>query len=65
MTGFAWTEEVLARVDKLVPCNAEEQTKQRGALYEVLNGNVAERRLPAPSRTVACQLPELSLRRYG
>ncbi|WP_258318675.1 hypothetical protein [Streptomyces griseorubiginosus] len=34
MTGFAWTEEVLARVDKLVPYNAEEQAKQRGALYE-------------------------------
>ncbi len=47
MTGFDWTEEVLARVDKLVPYNAEEQAKQRGALYEALNGNVAEKRLPA------------------
>lgn len=45
MTGFAWTEEVLARVDKLVHYNAEEQAKQRGALYEALN--VAEKRLPA------------------
>jgi len=34
VTGFAWQEEVLARVDKLVPCNAEEEMKQRGALYE-------------------------------
>lgn len=34
MTGFAWTEEVLARVDKLVPYNAEEEAKKRGALYE-------------------------------
>lgn len=34
MTGFAWAEEVLARVDKLVPYNAEEKAKQRGALYE-------------------------------
>ncbi|MFF0591472.1 type 1 glutamine amidotransferase domain-containing protein [Streptomyces sp. NPDC003781] len=33
-TGFAWTEEVLARVDKLVPYNAEEEAKQPGALYE-------------------------------
>lgn len=34
MTGFSWTEEVLARVDKLVPYNAEEQAKERGAIYE-------------------------------
>lgn len=34
MTGFAWTEEVLARVDKLVPYNAEEKAKERGALYK-------------------------------
>lgn len=34
VTGFAWQEEVLARVDKLVPYNAEEEMKKRGALYE-------------------------------
>lgn len=34
LTGFAWQEEVLARVDKLVPYNAEEQMKKRGALYQ-------------------------------
>lgn len=34
VTGFAWTEEVLARVDKLVPYNVEEEMKKRGALYE-------------------------------
>lgn len=34
MTGFAWQEEVLAGVDKLVPYNAEEEAKKRGALYE-------------------------------
>ncbi|MFJ4210475.1 type 1 glutamine amidotransferase domain-containing protein [Paenarthrobacter sp. NPDC089675] len=34
VTGFAWQEEVLARVDKLVPYNAEEEIKKRGALYE-------------------------------
>ncbi|WP_026917550.1 type 1 glutamine amidotransferase domain-containing protein [Gordonia shandongensis] len=33
MTGFAWTEEVLARVAKLVPYNAEQQAKDRGARY--------------------------------
>ncbi|BDD81909.1 type 1 glutamine amidotransferase domain-containing protein [Tsukamurella pulmonis] len=34
MTGFAWQEEILARVDKLVPYNAEARAKERGALYE-------------------------------
>lgn len=32
MTGFSWTEEKLARVDKLVPYNAEERAKERGAI---------------------------------
>jgi len=34
LTGFAWQEEVLARVDKLVPYNAEDEMKKRGALYQ-------------------------------
>ncbi len=34
VTGFAWQEEVLARVDRLVPYNAEDEMKKRGALYE-------------------------------
>lgn len=34
VTGFTWQEEVLARVDKLVPYNAEDEMKKRGALYE-------------------------------
>jgi putative intracellular protease/amidase len=34
LTGFAWREEVLARVDKLVPYNAEEEMIGRGAQYE-------------------------------
>jgi len=33
LTGFAWSEEVLARVNKLVPYNAEEEMKKRGARY--------------------------------
>jgi putative intracellular protease/amidase len=33
LTGFAWSEEVLARVDKLVPYNAEAEMKKRGARY--------------------------------
>lgn len=34
ITGFAWQEEVLARVSKRVPYNAEEEAKKRGARYE-------------------------------
>ncbi|TSE01100.1 type 1 glutamine amidotransferase domain-containing protein [Skermania sp. ID1734] len=34
VTGFAWKEEELAKVDKLVPYNAEEEMKKRGAHYE-------------------------------
>jgi putative intracellular protease/amidase len=33
LTGFAWSEEVLARVAKLVPYNAEVEMKKRGARY--------------------------------
>lgn len=33
LTGFSWREEVLARVDKLVPYNVEERIKERGARY--------------------------------
>lgn len=34
ITGFSWTEEVLAGVAKYMPYNAEAEMKQRGALYE-------------------------------
>lgn len=34
MTGFSWREGQLAGMDKLVPYNAEEQAKERGARYE-------------------------------
>ncbi|MBX3437975.1 MAG: type 1 glutamine amidotransferase domain-containing protein [Planctomycetaceae bacterium] len=34
VTGFSWFEEVLAGVAKKVPYNAEQEMKQRGALYE-------------------------------
>ncbi len=34
VTGFAWKEEVLAGVDKLVPYNAEEEMKSAAPRYE-------------------------------
>lgn len=45
LTGFAWREEVLAGVGKLVPYNAEEEMVRRGARYE-------KARLPFVSHTV-------------
>lgn len=45
MTGFSWQEERLAGVAGLVPYNAEEVAKQRGALYE-------RSRIPFASYTV-------------
>lgn len=63
MTGFAWLEEVLARVDKLVPYNAEERAKQRGALYEkaripfvsytVVDGNLVTGQNPGSAKQTA------------
>jgi putative intracellular protease/amidase len=34
LTGFAWSEEVLAGVAGKIPYNAEAEMKRRGALYE-------------------------------
>lgn len=63
MTGFAWQEEVLARVSKLVPYNAEERAKQRGALYEkakipftsytVVDGNLVTGQNPGSAKDTA------------
>lgn len=63
VTGFAWTEEVLARVDKLVPYNAEEEMKKRGALYEkaklpfvsyaVVDGNLVTGQNPGSAKETA------------
>lgn len=34
VTGFSWNEEILAGVKKLMPYNAEEEMKRRGAAYQ-------------------------------
>jgi putative intracellular protease/amidase len=69
MTGFAWQEEVLARVDKLVPYNAEEEIKKRGALYEkarlpfvsyaVADGNLVTGQNPGSAKETATKVAEL------
>ncbi|RSN43437.1 type 1 glutamine amidotransferase domain-containing protein [Amycolatopsis sp. WAC 04197] len=68
LTGFAWQEEVLARVDKLVPYNAEERAKERGALYEkatlpfvsytVTDGNLVTGQNPGSAKATARKVVE-------
>lgn len=63
MTGFAWQEEVLARVNKLVPYNAEQEVKKRGALYQkailpfvsytVVDGNLVTGQNPGSAKETA------------
>jgi putative intracellular protease/amidase len=63
LTGFAWQEEVLARVDKLVPYNAEEEMKSRGARYQkallpfvsyaVVDGNLVTGQNPGSAKETA------------
>ena len=68
LTGFAWAEEVFARVDKLVPYNAEERAKERGALYEkavlpfasyvVVDGNLITGQNPGSAKATAKKVVE-------
>jgi putative intracellular protease/amidase len=63
MTGFAWREEVLARVNKLVPYNSEEEVKKRGAHYKkaklpfvsytVVDGNLVTGQNPGSAKETA------------
>ena len=63
LTGFAWSEEVLARVDKLVPYNVEEEIKKRGARYHkglipfaphvVVDGRLVTGQNPASAKATA------------
>lgn len=63
ITGFAWQEEVLARVDRLVPYNAEEEMKKRGARYHkallpfvsysVVDGNLVTGQNPGSAKETA------------
>lgn len=69
VTGFAWQEEVLARVDKLVPYNAEAEMKKRGALYEkaklpfvsyaVVDGNLVTGQNPGSAKETATRVAGL------
>lgn len=66
LTGFAWQEEVLARVDKLVPYNAEAEIKKRGAHYQkaklpfisytVVDGNLVTGQNPGSAKKTAKEI---------
>jgi len=66
LTGFAWSEEVLARVNKLVPYNAEEEIKKRGARYDkglipftshvVVDGRLVTGQNPGSAKATAKQV---------
>ena len=69
VTGFAWQEEVLARVDKLVPYNAEAEMNKRGAHYEkaklpfvsytVVDGNLVTGQNPGSAKETAKKIAAL------
>ena len=69
VTGFAWAEEVLARVNKLVPYNAEEEMRKRGAIYEkaklpfvsyaVVDGNLVTGQNPFSAKETAANVADL------
>ncbi|GAA4474703.1 type 1 glutamine amidotransferase domain-containing protein [Rhodococcus olei] len=69
VTGFARQEEVLARVNKLVPYNAEDEMKKRGALYTkaklpfvsytVVDGNLVTGQNPGSARATAKKVAAL------
>ncbi|MFT4128140.1 MAG: type 1 glutamine amidotransferase domain-containing protein [Gordonia sp. (in: high G+C Gram-positive bacteria)] len=69
LTGFSWREEVLARVDTLVPYNVEDEMKKRGARYEkarlpfvsyaVVDGNLVTGQNPGSAKETAMKVAAL------
>lgn len=69
LTGFSWREEVLARVDKLVPYNVEALITERGAHYSkallpfvsntVVDGNLVTGQNPGSAKETATKVAAL------
>ena len=69
ITGFSWREEILAGVAEDMPYNAEEEMKERGALYEkaflpfmpyaVADGRLVTGQNPASAKVAAKLVAEL------
>lgn len=69
LTGFSWREEVLARVDGLVPYNVEERIQERGARYSkvllpfvsntVVDGRLVTGQNPGSAKQTAAKVAAL------
>ena len=69
LTGFSWHEEVLARVDKLVPYDVEQRMKDLGANYSkalvpfvsnaVVDGNLVTGQNPGSAKETATKVAAL------
>lgn len=69
VTGFSWREEVLAGVAKVMPYNAEEEMKNRGAVYEkallpfvphaITDGRLVTGQNPASAKATARRVADL------
>ncbi|ALJ19888.1 type 1 glutamine amidotransferase domain-containing protein [Microbacterium sp. No. 7] len=69
LTGFSWREEVLARVDRLVPYNVEQEIRQRGAHYSkallpfvsntVVDGRLVTGQNPGSAKETAAKVAAL------
>lgn len=69
LTGFSWREEILARVDKLVPYNVEERMKECGARFSkallpfvsntVVDGRLVTGQNPGSARETALAVAAL------
>lgn len=69
VTGFSWREEVLAGVARLLPYNAEDEMKKRGARYTkaklpfvsyvVADGNLVTGQNPGSAKQTAMKVAEL------
>lgn len=69
LTGFSWREEVLARVDKLVPYNVEQRMVERGAQYTkaslpfvsntVVDGRLVTGQNPGSAKATAAKVAAL------
>lgn len=69
LTGFSWREEVLARVDKLVPYNIEQEIQERGAdytkaklpfvSYAVVDGTLVTGQNPGSAKETAAKVAAL------
>ncbi len=69
LTGFSWMEEIQAGLAKQVPCDAEEEMKRRGALFEkallpflpkaVVDGRLVTGQNPQSAKITAEKVVEL------